>query len=110
MKNSEWKIPRCGRLRARSGMKQFNREIRKTRENEDRKTHFDAGSKPFFNPERIESFSPRLARFREGLPWVVVIDFCNPEGVAPGPMQPFQGCDGIACFPGVARSSQPRAE
>jgi hypothetical protein len=29
----------------------------------------------------LNSFSPRLARFLEGLPWVIAIIFHNPEGV-----------------------------
>jgi len=34
-----------------------------------------------FNPERIGSFSPGLARLREGLPWVATFKFINAEGV-----------------------------
>jgi len=34
------------------------------------------------NPKGIESFSPRLARLREGLPWALVAKCLNPEGVA----------------------------
>jgi hypothetical protein len=33
----------------------------------------DAPPKQFFNPERIGSVSPRLARFEEGLPWVAAV-------------------------------------
>ena len=36
---------------------------------------------PIRNPEGIESFSPGLARFREGLPWVTAVKFQNPERV-----------------------------
>ena len=35
-----------------------------------------------FNPKGIASFSPGLARLREGLPWVPVIRNPNPERVA----------------------------
>ena len=33
------------------------------------------------NPERIESFSPGLARFREGLPWVMALNRHSPARV-----------------------------
>jgi len=33
------------------------------------------------NPEGIESHSPGLARFWEGLPWVSAFEFDNPERV-----------------------------
>jgi hypothetical protein len=36
---------------------------------------------PWFNPKGIASFSPRLARFREGLPWVIAGKPHNPERV-----------------------------
>jgi hypothetical protein len=70
--------------------------------------------KPFFNPERIVSFSPGLARFREGLPWVMALKRNNPEGVeyqlVMTWMKPFQGSDFPVFSPRVARSSQPWAE
>ncbi len=69
---------------------------------------------PFFNPEGIGSFSPGLARFREGLPWVGVVKIRNPERVEyqilMNQIQPFQGCDFSVFLPRVARSSQPWAE
>src|SRR5208282_5833314 len=73
-----------------------------------------APQKPFFNPERIASFSPGLARFREGLPWVAVFTFHNPERVEHQALtkqiQPFQGCDFSVFSPRVARASQPWVE
>jgi hypothetical protein len=39
----------------------------------------------FFNPNGIESFSPGLARCREGLPWVTSANRKYPEGVPPEP-------------------------
>src|SRR5208337_1354395 len=67
-----------------------------------------------FNPEGIGSFSPGLARFREGLPWVAAFKVINPERVEYQPLtnqiQPFQGCDYSVLSPRVARSSQPWAE
>ena len=35
----------------------------------------------WFNPKGIASFSPRLARLREGLPWVIAGKPHNPEKV-----------------------------
>ena len=67
-----------------------------------------------FNPEGIGSFSPGLARFREGLPWVAMVEFHNPERVESPVLlkqiQPFQGWDFSLFSPRVARSSQPWAE
>jgi hypothetical protein len=58
---------------------------------------FGAASSHLFNPKGIVSFSPGLARFREGLPWVTDIDLRNPERIESQvfmkPIQPFQGCD-----------------
>jgi hypothetical protein len=34
------------------------------------------------NPKGIDSFSPGLDRFREGLPWVNAFELPNPVGVA----------------------------
>ena len=69
---------------------------------------------PSFNPEGIASFSPGLARFREGLPWVTAFKIHNPERVEyqalTKQIQPFQGCDFSVFSPRVARSSQPWAE
>jgi hypothetical protein len=74
----------------------------------------NALQKPFFNPERIASFSPGLARFQEGLPWVAAFKCHNPERVEyqilMKQVQPFQGCDFHVFSPRVARSSQPWAE
>jgi len=57
---------------------------------------------------------PRVGPIREGLPWVVIILFHNPERVASHALekkiQPFQGCDVSVFSPRVARSSQPWAE
>ena len=36
---------------------------------------------PLINPNGIGSFSPGLARFREGLPWVTAFKLHNPERV-----------------------------
>jgi hypothetical protein len=36
---------------------------------------------PSYNPNGIGSFSPGLARFREGLPWVTAVTLLYPEGV-----------------------------
>jgi hypothetical protein len=73
-----------------------------------------SSKKPSFNPERIESFSPGLARFREGLPWVMSLKSCNPEGVEyqglTKRIQPLQGCDFFLFSPRVARGAQPWAE
>jgi hypothetical protein len=48
------------------------------------------------NPEGIESYSPGLARVREGLPWVKAFKVQNPEKVQyhafMQEIQPFQGC------------------
>jgi hypothetical protein len=67
-----------------------------------------------FNPERIVSFSPGLARFREGLPWVTAFKVHNPERVEyqtlTKQIQPFQGCDFSVFSPRVARASQPWAK
>jgi hypothetical protein len=38
-------------------------------------------AEPDFNPEGIGTISPRLARFREGLPWVIESRTSYPEGV-----------------------------
>ena len=69
---------------------------------------------PFVNPNGIASFSPGLARVREGLPWVAAFTFHNPERVEyqrlMKQIQPLQGCDFSRCSPRVARSSQPWAE
>ena len=66
------------------------------------------------NPKGIELFSPRLDRFREGLPWVNAYKLINPEGVAYQALrkqiQPVQGRDFSEFSPRVARSSQPWAE
>jgi len=45
-------------------------------------TRYFPGRPPWvcFNPEGIGSFSPRLARLGEGLPWVSGIMHFNPEG------------------------------
>ena len=40
-------------------------------------------------PERIESFSPGLGRFLEGLPWVTSFKILNTEGVESIPNIPF---------------------
>ncbi len=68
----------------------------------------------FVNPKGIASFSPGLARFREGLPWVAAFTFHNPERVEyqrlMKQIQPLQGCDFSLGSPRVARSSQPWAE
>jgi hypothetical protein len=65
---------------------------------------------PFFNPEGIGAFSPGLARFTEGLPWVRCVKKNNPEGVASPmltkPIKPFQGIDPLPVLPSVAHSSQ----
>jgi len=69
---------------------------------------------PFVNPNGIASFSPRLARFREGVPWVVSFKFRNPEWVEyqrlTKQIQPLQGCGFFLFSPRVARSSQPWSE
>jgi hypothetical protein len=69
---------------------------------------------PFVNPKGIASFSPGLARFREGLPWVVSFKFQNPEGVEYQRLatqsQPLQGCDFSLPSPRVARLALPWAE
>src|SRR5208282_821332 len=66
------------------------------------------------NPKGIGAFSPGLARFREGLPWVTIFQFHNPEKVASQRLakgiQPFQGCHLSVFSPRVARSSQPWAD
>jgi hypothetical protein len=71
-------------------------------------------NEPSANPEGIESLSPGLARFREGLPWVKSFPWINPEGVAyqvlRKQIQPFQGRDFSEFSPRVARSSQPWAK
>jgi len=56
---------------------------------------------PFVNPNRIGSFSPGLARFREGLPWVPAFNPHNParveyQGVTKQ-IQPLQGCHFYLC-------------
>jgi hypothetical protein len=65
-------------------------------------------NEPSANPEGIESLSPGLARFREGLPWVKSFPWINPEGVAyqvlRKQIQPFQGRDWSEFSPRVARS------
>jgi hypothetical protein len=70
--------------------------------------------KPFVNPKGIASFSPGLARFREGLPWVDAFKSHNPEGVEyqrlKEQIQPLQGCDFFLFSPRVARGAQPWAE
>jgi len=72
------------------------------------------GNDPSFNPERIGSFSPGLARFREGLPWVVAFNRHNPARVASQSVrrqiQPLQGCAFFDFLPRVARGAQPWAE
>ncbi len=69
---------------------------------------------PFVNPNGIASFSPGLARVREGLPWVAAFTFHNPGRVEyqrlMKQIQPLQGCDFSRCSLRVARSSQPWAE
>src|SRR5208283_4759807 len=70
---------------------------------------------PLINPDGIGSFSPGLARFREGLPWVTAFKLHNPERVEyqepTKRIQPFQGCGFIDMPPPrVARCSQPWAE
>ena len=52
------------------------------------------------NPERIESFSPGLARFREGLPWVMALMRYNPVRVEPQSFNP-ERIDSFS--PGLAR-------
>ena len=73
-----------------------------------------AARRLFFNPEGIESFSPGLTRFREGLPWVASVSFHNPERVESHALtrviQPFQGWALSVFSPRVARSSQPWAD
>ncbi len=68
----------------------------------------------FCNPEGIESLSPGLSRFPEGLPWVEAFTFHNPERVEyhtfMKEIQPLQGCDFAEFSPRVARCSQPWAE
>ncbi len=68
----------------------------------------------FCNPEGIESLSPGLSRFPEGLPWVEAFQFHNPERVEyhafMKEIQPLQGCDFAEFSPRVARCSQPWAE
>src|SRR5580692_8514001 len=61
-----------------------------------------------FNPKGIASFSPRLARLREGLPWVIADIGHNPERrCIPAPSEHrynlFQGCGFFGCKPWVAR-------
>ena len=68
---------------------------------------------PLANPKGIASFSPGLARVREGLPWVVSFKFYNPERVESQRLtkqiQPLQGCDFFLFSPRVARGAQPWA-
>jgi hypothetical protein len=42
---------------------------------------FKDGREECFNPKGIVSFSPRLARLGEGLPWVNIGMYINPEMV-----------------------------
>jgi hypothetical protein len=62
---------------------------------------------PLANPKGIASFSPGLARFREGLPWMEAIKFHNPERVEyqrlVKQIQPLQGCGFSLFSPRVAR-------
>ena len=76
---------------------------------------FNAMPQPVcFNPEGIESFSPRLARLGEGLPWVGCRRRLNPEGVAYQRLgkhhSTLSGLRFLFRLPWVARSSQPRAD
>ena len=68
----------------------------------------------FINPKGIGSFSPGLARFREGLPWVAAFKFHNPERVEyqrfTKQIQPLQGCGFFLFSPRVARGAQPWAK
>ena len=55
----------------------------------------------FVNPNGIGSFSPGLARFPEGLPWVPALNPHNPARVEyqglTKQIQPLQGCDFHLC-------------
>jgi len=56
------------------------------------------------NPERIAAFSPGMAQFREGLPWVAASKFPNPERVEYQRLtklvKPFQGGMSLYLHPG----------
>jgi len=62
----------------------------------------------------LKSFSPGLARFREGLPWVVPFNITTLEGLnlqsLGRQIQPLQGCNFSVFSPRVARGAQPWAE
>jgi hypothetical protein len=62
---------------------------------------------PSSNPERTESISPGLARFREGLPWVVAFNPHNPARVESQSygrqIQPFPDCASSVFSPGIFR-------
>ena len=69
----------------------------------------DGPPRQFFNPERIGSFSPRFARFEEGLPWVAAVVSGYPErvgyhGLARRRCNPFRVVIFLTSLPGVARS------
>jgi hypothetical protein len=72
---------------------------------------------PSFNPEGIASFSPGVARFREGLPWEHGVSFFQPHrGCGPMVVQyanrhnPVGVVSVLILLPRVARSSQPWAK
>jgi len=105
-------------LEIRSGLKPFvlTLKIAQATEDDDPTCNFRNNRRAFFlNPERIEAFSPRLARREEGLPGVIVKNGHNPERVAhPKFGKSDATLSGLEKFlrspPGVARSSQPQAD
>ena len=75
---------------------------------------FQLGASAVLQSQRDWIIQPRVGPIREGLPWVTIILFHNPERVVSqaltNAIQPFQGCGLFRFSPRVARSSQPWAE